>query len=379
MKAIVCEMCSSNNVVKKDGVFECQNCGTKYSVEEAKKLMIEGPVDVSGSTVKIDSSDELNNLYQIARRAKNDNNRENAAKYYDMIAMKDPTSWEAAFFSVYFRSKSTNLANSQSASISVSNMQQSVMTLIKDYVPEEEQSFAVDEVMDRSVEFSNSFANWAKDHYDDISPNIKDNYTQEFIDRFCAARDISYECGDQIEKIFGSKRDIAKMAVDAWKAGIELHKRIIPYLANKVKNEQIIASYTNKIAKYDDDYNKAYQAEKINERISQLQKRLFELKNPSSFSELADEKIAKYIFLGVVCILVFIAVILPAIKVCQFNPSIGIIFIVVALIFAVMGVVLFLICKKKHAENTKKHVLRESQINSIESQIAKLKRELRDL
>ena len=56
MKAIVCEMCSSNNLIKEDGVFVCQVCGTKYSVEEAKKLMveIEGPVDVSGSVVKVE-------------------------------------------------------------------------------------------------------------------------------------------------------------------------------------------------------------------------------------------------------------------------------------------------------------------------------------
>ena len=58
MKAIKCEMCGSNDVVKQDGLFVCQNCGTKYSVEEARKLMIEGTVDVKG-TVKVDTSDEL--------------------------------------------------------------------------------------------------------------------------------------------------------------------------------------------------------------------------------------------------------------------------------------------------------------------------------
>ena len=72
MKAIVCEMCGGHELLKEDGVFVCQHCGTKYSPEEARKLMIEGPVDVSGSTVKIDKSDELKNLYELARRAKND-------------------------------------------------------------------------------------------------------------------------------------------------------------------------------------------------------------------------------------------------------------------------------------------------------------------
>ena len=68
MKAIVCEMCSSNNVVKKDGVFECQNCGTKYSVEEARKLMIEGTVEVTG-TVQVDNTTTISNFLSLAEDA----------------------------------------------------------------------------------------------------------------------------------------------------------------------------------------------------------------------------------------------------------------------------------------------------------------------
>ena len=77
MKALTCEMCGSTNLIKEGGVFVCQSCGTKYSVEEAKKMMVEGTVDVKG-TVKVDTSDELNNLYEIARRAKDSDNSENA-------------------------------------------------------------------------------------------------------------------------------------------------------------------------------------------------------------------------------------------------------------------------------------------------------------
>ncbi|MBQ7936965.1 MAG: hypothetical protein IJ283_00490, partial [Oscillospiraceae bacterium] len=29
-------------MVKQDGMYVCQNCGTKYSVEEARKMMIQG-------------------------------------------------------------------------------------------------------------------------------------------------------------------------------------------------------------------------------------------------------------------------------------------------------------------------------------------------
>ena len=38
MTAIVCEMCNSNDIIKQDGLYTCQNCGTKYSVEDATAL-----------------------------------------------------------------------------------------------------------------------------------------------------------------------------------------------------------------------------------------------------------------------------------------------------------------------------------------------------
>ena len=69
MKRIVCEMCGSSDMLKQDGVYVCQSCGTKYSVEEARKMMIEGTVDVSGSKVIIDNSSYIANYYQMAESA----------------------------------------------------------------------------------------------------------------------------------------------------------------------------------------------------------------------------------------------------------------------------------------------------------------------
>ena len=70
MKQLTCEMCGSTDIVRQNGVFVCQSCGTKYSVEDAKRMIVKGKVDVSGSTV----SDEFKNLYKLARRAKDENN-----------------------------------------------------------------------------------------------------------------------------------------------------------------------------------------------------------------------------------------------------------------------------------------------------------------
>ena len=51
-----CPDCNAENKMLGKGTsLVCQNCGMKYSVEEAKKMMIEGTVDVQG-TVKVDNS-----------------------------------------------------------------------------------------------------------------------------------------------------------------------------------------------------------------------------------------------------------------------------------------------------------------------------------
>lgn len=41
MKKMICEICGESHLLKKDGVFECQNCGTRYTLDEAKKLFLE--------------------------------------------------------------------------------------------------------------------------------------------------------------------------------------------------------------------------------------------------------------------------------------------------------------------------------------------------
>ena len=49
MKQLTCEMCGSTDLMKQDGEFLGQSCGTKYSVEEAKKMMVDGAVEIKGA------------------------------------------------------------------------------------------------------------------------------------------------------------------------------------------------------------------------------------------------------------------------------------------------------------------------------------------
>lgn len=89
MKALTCEMCGSTNLIKEDGVFVCQSCGTKYSVEEAKKMMVEGTVAVKG-TVTIDNSGQIENYLTMAQNASQAGNYAEAESYCNKIIEISP-------------------------------------------------------------------------------------------------------------------------------------------------------------------------------------------------------------------------------------------------------------------------------------------------
>ena len=108
MKQLTCEMCGGTDLMKQDGAFVCQNCGMKYSVEEAKKMMIEGTVDVQG-TVQVDNTAFVQKYLANARRAKQKEDWAETEKYYNMVEQNDPTNIEAIFYSTFGRVKSALL------------------------------------------------------------------------------------------------------------------------------------------------------------------------------------------------------------------------------------------------------------------------------
>ncbi len=100
MKAFVCEMCNSQDLVRQDGFYVCQSCGTKYTIEEAKKLMVE----IEGA-VKIDNSDFVEKYLQNARRAIAKEDWAEVEKYSNMVEQNDPDNIEAIFYSAYGKAK----------------------------------------------------------------------------------------------------------------------------------------------------------------------------------------------------------------------------------------------------------------------------------
>jgi len=115
MKQLVCEACGSKELIKQDGVFVCQSCDTKYSVEEATKM-----------TTGIDTSASLEKALKNARRAMERKDYEQAEKFYGIVLMEEPENWEATFYSTYAKAMGKSI--SEAANL-VTN---SIKTVLKD-------------------------------------------------------------------------------------------------------------------------------------------------------------------------------------------------------------------------------------------------------
>ncbi len=255
MKQLICEMCGGTDLVKQDGTFVCQTCGAKYSVEEAKKMMIEGTVDVSGSTVKIDYSTELQNLYELARRAKDDNDAEKAYDYYNRIAVMDPSSWEAYFYAAYYRANLGTIGEIGSNADRLSNSVESVFNLIKKNVTnQDEQRKAVDEVSAKLKEISSSLfrAYHDFDQKNKVPLAMEVQKQTNYVLNCSPTINLAYNAGDSIIKVFGDS--YGDVAASCWKCGVELNKQALFYRWNMQQQDAIIKEYNAKIQKYDSSY-----------------------------------------------------------------------------------------------------------------------------
>jgi chromosome segregation ATPase len=193
MKQLICEMCGSTDLVKQEGVFVCQSCSSKYSVEEARRMMVEGTVEVTGK-VKVDNTAKLDNLYKVARRAKEDDNTDQAFKYYEQLNMEDPDNWESAFFVAYYSAVNKLKNDKEGDSVlvtgdtvklggnyrsgigpainTITNCLDSVFSLIEDIQEYEEQKAAVEAVSNYVKSISGNLNDIISGEYDRMKREI---------------------------------------------------------------------------------------------------------------------------------------------------------------------------------------------------------------
>ena len=103
MKKIICELCEGTEFTKEGGMFVCQGCGTKYSLEEAKSMMkeVEGSAPAStGASVAAapmgnPNQQQIDNMLLLAANAHEAGNNQEAENYCNQVIALDAMSYKA--------------------------------------------------------------------------------------------------------------------------------------------------------------------------------------------------------------------------------------------------------------------------------------------
>ncbi len=230
MKAMVCEMCNSHDLLKQDGMYVCQSCGTKYTVEEAKKLLVEG-------TVKIDKTDDVEKLLVLARRAREDNNSENAEKYYGLVLQEDPNNWEAAFFHVYFQSAQCKIRDIESTAHLFANNIDSSMRLVSEVQDVDAKNAALNTIILHSNSLASVLYTSALNHFTQF-PTVAGSGS-EFRSRASAIYSIYSIIEQSLSTYFGNEKSLI----------LNAQKKAYSYICDKPKcfNESFFTRECNRL------------------------------------------------------------------------------------------------------------------------------------
>ncbi len=100
MKRIVCELCDCMEFTKDGGMFICQGCGTKYTLEEAKAMMkeVEGDAPaVTTASAPAAGNQQIDNLLLLATNAYDADNYQEAESYCNRVIELDVSNFKAWF------------------------------------------------------------------------------------------------------------------------------------------------------------------------------------------------------------------------------------------------------------------------------------------
>lgn len=145
--AIKCPQCGADVQLDDSREFGfCTFCGTKVMQE---KIVVE-----HNGSVKVDTSDELKNLYVAARNSSEAGDNATALDYYRRISTIDPNSWEALFYSVLLGLNGITNGEISSAGMRISNCLPKVFELVSKYVTDiSEQKEAIEKIADECYEY----------------------------------------------------------------------------------------------------------------------------------------------------------------------------------------------------------------------------------
>lgn len=280
MKQLTCEMCGGTDLIKQDGVFVCQSCGTKYSVEEAKKMMVEGTVEVTG-TVKVDNSAIVDNLYIAARREWSNGNYDRAGVHYGQLLLERPDDWEASLYDTLCQAATCKLVAIESSALLVKNCISTVFLLVKN---EDNPQSVYQKIFDSIMLIANMLFEGSKTSYSTQAAQIDRIYPiatpkpasyydasyqamYQFSKQYAACIQILAECGSQFGLLYEDTlvETYLKYALTAWKHIYTIEDKAKKALQFSIYNDSIGNLYSSRLYSVSDDIKNqaAFIADKI--------------------------------------------------------------------------------------------------------------------
>ncbi len=244
MNELMCEMCGSNMISREGRFYVCQACGTKFPVNDSAADENQQFYDESFS--------ELDNLYELARRARENGDCQFGFNYYSEILIRNPYDWEAQFYVGYFRAFLYDFLDDNAIN-ELYNTIASAVAIVEGLDDVEEINDAINLFTNETLGLVESFYNA---YFEQVE--IEDPWSDNYEWYVYILLELSYflnNYGDLIENITD---DTYQDALASWIYSIDIHTPMYDHIGffDKVEHDEYIDAYVERIHQYDPDYEK---------------------------------------------------------------------------------------------------------------------------
>lgn len=245
MNELMCEMCGSNMLTREGGFYVCQACGTKFPANDSPS---------GGNQQNNDDgfSSELDNLYELARRANENGDSDFAYKYYSEILIKNPNDWEAQFYAGFFRAYSYDFLDERGIDEFYSSIA-SAVSIVESLDDVEEKKEAIGIFTDETLGLVENYYTSYSEELEYEGPDGE--YYAWYINVLLELSYLLNNYGDLVENVTD---DSYNDSVDAWIYSIDIHTPLYKHIGffDMGEHDKYIDAYVEKIHQYNPDYVK---------------------------------------------------------------------------------------------------------------------------
>lgn len=188
-----------------------------------------------------------NKYLKLARRAREENNAEDAKRFYDMVRTDDPDCAEARFFYAYYKLIDGKNREIYSQYCDLCNVVSPVLRAIAE---------SGDDMPDKEALIKDIFAHMkdlpllVNKALNNLNKNANSAYSSDISGCCKASIKMFYNFGDTVEKHFSAYPSVMKIGADAWIEGVASQQKWYGVGVDKSLPE----IYTAKIKKYYPNY-----------------------------------------------------------------------------------------------------------------------------